>query len=95
MIESFLGTQLLQKSSKWEKEILLFLIIITGLIQNFIKVFVPFVGFHVHFQPMLLNLRNIGYQILIHNLNQGMPMLKIDNITKYLNITKIGSLCSS
>ena len=39
IIGSFLGTQLLQKSSKWEEEILFFRIIITGLIQNLVNVF--------------------------------------------------------
>ena len=46
----------------------------------------PFVGFHVHVQPMFINLINTGYQIVLHHLNKGMPMLKIVYITKYLNI---------
>ena len=34
------------------------------------------IGFRVHVQPVLLNLINIGYKILINHLNQGMHVLK-------------------
>ena len=45
--------------------------------QNLVKVFVQFIRFHVHVQSILLNLINIGYQLLLHHLNQGMPVLKL------------------
>ena len=51
--------------------------------------------FHVYVQPVLLNLINIGYQILLYHLNQGMPILKIVTITKHLNITMIVSSWNS
>ena len=38
-IVSFLATKLLQKSSKWEEEIIFFRVIITGLIQNLVNCF--------------------------------------------------------
>ena len=38
--------------------------------------FVPFLGFHVHVKYILLHLKNIGYQIMLHQLNQCMPVLK-------------------
>ena len=50
-----------------------------------------FFGFHVRVQSIFLNLINKGYQLLPHHLNQGIPTLKIVTITKYLNITMIGS----
>ena len=40
-----------------------------------------FDGFHVHVQPVLLNLINIGYQ-MFHHPNQSMPMLEIVTIKK-------------
>ena len=89
--KSFLGSQLLQKSLKLGEEIIFFYVIITGLIHNLVKVFVRFIEFHVHIQPVLLNLINIGYQLFPHHINQSMPMLKTFTITKYLNITMIGS----
>ena len=33
-------------------------------------------GFHVHVQAVLIDLIIISYQIVIHNLNQGIPVLK-------------------
>ena len=47
-------------------------------------------GFHVYVHPVLLNFINIGHQLLIHHMNQVIPMLKFITITKYLNITIIG-----
>ena len=49
-------------------------------IHNLLKVIVPSVGLHVHFQPFLLKLIKIGYQIVIRHLNQGIHVLKIVNI---------------
>ena len=43
-----------------EEELLFFCIIIKCLIQNLVNAFVPFVGFHVHVQAVLINLINIG-----------------------------------
>ena len=57
---SFLGTQLLQKIFKREEGILFFCVIITELIQNLLMEFLKFDGFHVHVQPVMLNLINIG-----------------------------------
>ena len=95
IIGSFLVIQLLKKIYKWEEEISFFCIIISWLIQNLVKVFVPFVGFYVHVQPVFLNLINISIQIFIHHINQFMPVLKIVTIKKYLGITTIGSSCNS
>ena len=95
IIGSLLGTQSLQKSSKWEEEILFFCIIITWLIHNLLKLFVILFRLNVHVHPVFLNLINISYQLLIHHLNQGMLTLKIVTITKYSNITMIGSSWSS
>ena len=55
------------------------------------KLFLVLVGLNVHVHPVFINLINIGYQLLLYNLNQGMPVLKIVTITKYLNITIIAS----
>ena len=95
IIGSFLGSQLPQKISKREEEILFFLIIIKGLIQKMVNVFVTLVAIHVHVHPVFLNLINIGYQVVLYNINQGMPLLKIDTITKSLNITMIVSSWNS
>ena len=86
IIKSLQGTQLLHKISKLEEEVLFFWIIITGLIQTLVQVSVQFVGFHVHVQPVFINLINIGYQLLLHNINQGMPVLKIVTLIKYLSV---------
>ena len=40
---------------------------------------VPFSGFHVYVHPLLLKWINICYQIVIHKLNQNIPVLK--NVT--------------
>ena len=61
-------------------EMILFRIIATGLMHNLVKVYVPFFGFRVHVQHVLLNLTNIGYQIVLHNLNKVMPVLKVVTI---------------
>ena len=60
------------ETPKWGDKIIFFCINITGLIQNVIKVFDLFVRFHVRVQPVLPNLINIGYQIFLHHLHQGM-----------------------
>ena len=86
----FLGNKLLQKCLKVEESILFLRVIITELIQNLVEAFVQFSGFHVNVQPVSINLIKIGYQLFLHNLNHGMPVLKIVTITKYLNIKMIG-----
>ena len=43
---------------------------------NLVKFVFEFVGFDVYVQPVLLNLINIGYHTLIHQLNQYIPLLK-------------------
>ena len=71
-------------------KILSFHIIITGYTQILINVFEPSIGFHVHVKPMLLNLINISYQILLHHLNRGMHVVICFSIIKYLNIKTLG-----
>ena len=46
------------------------------------KFFLGFFGLHVHIQPVLLNLIQIGYQLLLHHLNQVIPVMKIVTIKK-------------
>ena len=52
------------------------------MIQNLEKVFVKSAGLNVHVRPVFLNLIKIGYQLLLHHLNQGMPMLIFKNYNK-------------
>ena len=86
IIRSFLVTQFLQKISKWEEEILFFHNIITWLTHKLVKVFVEFFGFHVYVYPVLINLINIGYQLLLHHINEGMPVLKVVTIKNNLTL---------
>ena len=79
---NFLGTQFLQKSLERQEEILFFRIIIKGLVQKLVKAFVRFVELYVHVQPVLINLINIFYQLLLHHINQDIPLLKIVTIKK-------------
>ena len=44
------------------------------------KYFWAIFGFRVHVQSVLLNLINIGYQLLLYHINQVLPMLKIVTI---------------
>ena len=91
IIGSFLGTQFMRKISKREEYIIFYCIIITGLIQNLVNVFVQLFGFHLNFQPMLFNCINNGYQITCYQLNQYTPVLKTVTIKKRLGISTIGS----
>ena len=50
---------------------------------------------NVHVQRVFIDLIKIGYQIVLHHLIQVMLMLEIVTITKYLNITLIGSSWNS
>ena len=53
-----------------------------GLYPKFGKFFVTFYGFHVYLHTFFINLIDIGYQIVLRNINQGMPVLKIITTTK-------------
>ena len=48
------------------------------------KLILILVGFNGHVHPVFINLIKIGYQLLLHNLNQVLPMLKFV-ILKYYN----------
>ena len=80
IIGGFLVTKLLQESLKWEEGILFLCIIITGYIHSSVNLFVTFVIFRVRVQPVLIKLIRIGCDIVIHDLNQGITMLKNDSI---------------
>ena len=59
--------------------------------QRLEKAFVPFIRLYVHVQTVFINLINNCYQIVLHQLNQDMLMLKTVTIKKYFGITTIGS----
>ena len=47
-----------------------------GYTQIMEEVLCHFFGLYVHLHPVLINLINNGYQIMIHKLNQYMTVLK-------------------
>ena len=75
--------------TKKNKVILLSHIIISWYIQSLEKMFVLLVKLPVRVQIVLLDLINIGCQIVYCYLNQYMIMLKNITIKKYLYITMI------
>ena len=60
-----------------------------GWTQILEKVFVPFIRLYVNVNPVLLNLIKNDYQIMIHQLNQYMPMLKTGTIGNNMALQRL------